>query len=190
MFRIWPFSVSGRSTVYSVHEPSENEGTAIERAERLAFVSDRFSWLALLLGPLHLLVKREWIALGVYVLALVALVNVLTLAGAEQNWISWSVLLLNVVLGFEMSEIRRRSLARAGWREIGTVSGTTAEEAERRFFSAWLATAPRYDSAAPAVPPVAPMPATAAHHDSVSRAGTLRERLSSRLIRKSATSGI
>ena len=187
MIRIWPFSAN-RSAAYTVHEPPEIEGTLPERAERLVFVADGFSWMAALFGPFYLAVKREWIALALYVAALVTLVNVLNLAGMEEQWISWSLLLLNVILGFEMSDIRRRSLRRAGWSELGTVTGDAVEDAERRFFDGWLAAAPPSGETgegaeAPASPPG---PSHAApHHDAVSRADTLLRRLSSRFPRKS-----
>lgn len=187
MIRIWPFSAN-RSAAYTVHEPPEIEGTLPERAERLVFVADGFSWMAALFGPFYLAVKREWIALALYVAALVTLVNVLNLAGMEEQWISWSLLLLNVILGFEMSDIRRRSLRRAGWSELGTVTGDAVEDAERRFFDGWLAAAsPSGDTGEGPEAPASPSgPAHAAsHHDSVSRADTLLRRLSSRFPRKS-----
>lgn len=185
MIRIWPFN-SNRSTVYSVHEPPENEGTPLERAERLAFIADGFSWLTVLLGPVYLAFKRQWIALTIYILALVTIANLMNLAGAEKQWTSWALLILNVLFGFEMSDIQRRSLARAGWRELGAVSGTTAEEAERRFFAAWLSAAPSSSARVPEVPEPPPGSAAAPQHDSVSRAETLLHKLSSRLTRKSA----
>lgn len=189
MVRIWPFGSASRSTVYSIHEPPDNEGTPVERAERLVFIADGFSWLTALFGPAYLAIKRQWIALAIYIALLVTVVNVLRLAGAEAQWISWATLLLNVIFGFEMSDIQRRALARSGWRELGAVSGITAEEAERRFFTAWLpADGGSSAGAGPQAPPTAPPgPAATPHHDAVSRAETLLHKLSSRFTRKSVT---
>lgn len=190
MIRIWPFNTS-RSAVYTVHEPPEAEGALGERAERLVFVADGFSWMAALFGPFYLAFKREWIALAVYVAALVTLVNVLRLGGTEDHWISWVLLLLNVILGFEMSDIRRRSLTRAGWSELGTVTGAAVEDAERRFFDGWLAGQPSpaaaAETAAAPETPSPPPPHAVPHHEAVSRADSLLRRLSSRLPRKSPT---
>lgn len=186
MIRIWPFNRGTASTMYTVYEPAENVGSPLERAERLVFIADGFSWRAALFGPLYLAMKREWVGLAIYIAAAVTLVNVMRLGGAESQWITWALLLLNVVTGFEASAARRASLARAGWHEAGTVSGDTAEEAERRFFTAWLPTVAA-DPSAPAPYPTAYAPAATPHHDSVSRAESLLHRLSSRLTGKSAT---
>lgn len=187
MARIWPFNRGTTSTVYTVYEPAENVGSSLERAERLVFIADGFSWRAALFGPLYLAVKREWVGLAIYVAVAVTVVNGMRLAGAESQWVTWALILLNVITGFEASTARRASLARAGWREIGTVSASTAEDAERRFFTAWLPTA-AVDPSAPAPPYAAPSaPAATPHHDAVSRAESLLHRLSSRLTGKSAS---
>lgn len=184
MIRIWPFGVS-HSTAYSVHEPPENEGTPLERAENLVFVAEGFSWAAALFGPIYLAIKRQWIALAVYLAGIVTLVNVLNLAAAPQHWISWACLLFNVILGFEMSNIHRSSLSRAGWRDLGTVSGISAEEAERRFFATWLAAAPT-PAEVQTSGAATSFSATTPGQASVSEAHSLLHRLSSRLTRKSA----
>ena len=192
MLRIWPFSRgSASATVYSVFEPPENDGPALERAERLAFVADTFSWRAAFFGPFYLLLRREWVGLALYVAIAVTVYNLLGMWNVEGHWITWAIVLLNVVTGFEASEIERSSRIRGGWRELGTVSGATPEEAERRFFAAWLPTLSIPDVAAPVTlspaVPAASASAAAQRHDAVSRPGSLVERLASRLIRKSAS---
>jgi hypothetical protein len=134
----WLLSGMARVSAFTVHEPPEAGGTRVERAESLVFVEDGFSWKAALFSPFYLLLRGEWLALAAYVAAAVTLSVVLRLAGAEGNWFGWMFVLLNIVTGFEVSELRRWSLARAGWREIAAVSGRGREEAERRFFEAWL----------------------------------------------------
>ena len=51
------------------------------------------------------------------------------------------MLILNVIVGLEMSELRRWSLSAAGWREIATVNAAGQDDAERRFFESWLPSA-------------------------------------------------
>ena len=51
-------------------------------------------------------------------------------------------LALNVLVGFEADTLRRWALERRGWHTLGTVSGKTATECERRFFDAWLPNQP------------------------------------------------
>lgn len=127
-----------RVAAFTVHEPQEMSGTRLEQAEKLVFVGDGFSWRAALFSPLYLILRGEWLALAAYAGAAVLALAVLNLIGATSDWYVWTWLLLNVVTGFEASEIKRWSLGRAGWREVATVSGSSREEAERRFFEAWL----------------------------------------------------
>jgi hypothetical protein len=117
-------------------------GTSLERAESLVFVKDGFSWGAFAFGPLYFLARAEWLSLAAYVLAAVVLSAVMSLLGATEDWIGWVLTLLNVNAGFEASEMKRWSLARAGWQEIATVTAPRGDEAERRFFEAWLPTVP------------------------------------------------
>lgn len=127
---------------FTVHEPPVRGGIAspIERAERLLFVRDGFCWRAALFSPFYFLVRGEWRALALYAVVALALLAVLSLIGAKTDWIVWTFVLLNVVIGFEASQIRRWSLGRAGWQEVGSVSGRGRDEAERRFFEAWMPT--------------------------------------------------
>ncbi len=141
----WLWSGMARVSAFTVHEPPVSGGSRLGRADRLVFVADGFSWRAALFSPVYLIVCGEWLALAVYAAAAVALSALLALIGAEGDWTAWMFVLLNVVIGFEMSGLRRWSLARAGWREIATVSGRGRDDAERRFFEAWLPAAPPAD---------------------------------------------
>jgi hypothetical protein len=127
-----------RVAAFTVHQPPETGGTKLEQADRLLFVGDGFSWRAALFSPFYLIVRGEWLALAAYAGASILALAVLNLIGAKPDWYIWTWLLINVVIGFEASEIKRWSLGRAGWHEIATVSGAGQEEAERRFFEAWL----------------------------------------------------
>lgn len=185
MIRIWSFGSASGSKAYSVYEPADNAGLPLERAERLVFVAEGFSWRALIFGPLYLAMKREWVGLLMYVVAAVVLVHALQALDTGSQWTTWGFILLNVITGFEAASVQRASLARAGWQELGSVSGASVEEAERRFFSAWLPTLNGEPAAPLSVQMASPPAAASAHHESVSRAETLLHRLSSRLTRKS-----
>jgi hypothetical protein len=58
----------------------------------------------------------------------------------HPGWLTLVTLALSLLVGFEAGTLRRWALARRGWTTLGTVSGRTAEECERRFFDLWLAT--------------------------------------------------
>jgi len=68
-----------------------------------------------------------------------------------------------LLIGLEAGTLRRFALSRRGWRNIGVVSGDDREDAERRFFDAWLQkAAPHAAPAAPAAPAASPLNAAPA----------------------------
>lgn len=124
--------------VYTVHEPPDAPVDRIDRAERLKFIGDRFSPVATAFGPLWLLANRIWFGFAIYAGAL-ALIAVVVLAfGLSLRWISLLAGALNLVVGFEAGSLQRLALERRGWRTLGTVSGRTIDECERRFLEQWL----------------------------------------------------
>jgi len=137
----WLLNGMSRVTAFTVHEPPQPGDTTLERAESLVFVEDAFSWRAALFGQLYFIFRGEWFGLAVYIAAALVLSGVLYLVGADARWLIWMLIFLNIVAGFEANQLKRWALTRAGWREIATVSGRGQEEAERRFFEAWLPTA-------------------------------------------------
>lgn len=177
------FNGMTRVSAFTVHEPPQVGGTKLERAESLLFVRDGFSWRAALFSPLYLLMRGEWLALAAYAAAATALAAILELAGAESTWFVWMFVFLNVVAGFEAAELKRWSLGRRGWREIATVSGRGEEEAERRFFEAWL---PSVDGEAPAHAQSGTSSFAAARGDTISRIEAAVRDLSGRLRSKFA----
>lgn len=130
--------------VFSVHESPDSPSGRLERAETLVFVRDGFSWAAALVPVPWLIVRGEWLLLVVYTVAVLVLSAILVGLGAKADWVVLTFLALNVLFGFEAHELRRALLTYKGWREIGTVSGRTREECERRFFDAWLPREPTH----------------------------------------------
>jgi hypothetical protein len=181
----WLLNGMARVSAFTVHEPPQVGGTKLERAERLLFVGDGFSWRAALLSPFYLLVRGEWLALAAYTLAALLLAAILKLTGAGDHWFVMIFLLLNVVAGFEASELKRWSLARAGWQEVATVSGRGQEEAERRFFDVWLPTVPAETERLE--PPAVAGPFALRASDATSRVEAAVRRLSERLRSRFAT---
>ena len=134
---------------YTVHEPAEASSGRIDRAERLAFVKDGFSWRAAVFAPIWMIVHRLWWALLGYV-AVVALLGWLG-SMLAPGWTTLAMPALHLLIGLEAGTLRRWQLARRGWRTAGSVTGRTADECERRFFDLWLPTQP-VSAAAPAGP--------------------------------------
>ncbi len=138
---------------YTVHEHPDPAADRIDRAEELVFVKDGFSWVAALFAPLWLLVHRLWWPLLGYVVVSGALQLVQLTAAVDPRWLALAAFALNVLIGFEADTLRRWALERRGWHTVGTVSGKTAAECERRFFDAWLPTQPILAASAQSRPP-------------------------------------
>jgi hypothetical protein len=125
-------------SVYTVHEPPRRAGTAATDVERFAFVRDGFSWWAFLFAPLWMLRHRMWLVLIGYVVVAGAIEAPVKLSGAPGLTASVIGLLLGLLVGLEAGTLRRFTLNRRGWKNLGVVSGDDLEGAERRFFDAWL----------------------------------------------------
>jgi hypothetical protein len=125
--------------VYSVHEPPTASADRLKSAEQLVFVKDGFSWFATLLPPIWLLMKRMWLEFALYVGASGLIVWALTSAGAD-NLANAILLFAQIVFGFEAGALYSAALERRGWRLVGTVSGRSQEDCERRFLEVWLPT--------------------------------------------------
>lgn len=123
---------------YTVHEPPMPNPDRLDRADDLEFVKDGFSWITALFPPLGFALKGLWLPALAYVVAVSVFVGLLSLLGINESWSSLLVMALNIYLGFEASSVHRAMLDRASWQMLGSVSGKTLEECERRFFETWL----------------------------------------------------
>jgi hypothetical protein len=141
-------------SVYTVHEPPQRGADALADAERFVFVRDGFYWWAFLLTPFWMLRHRLWLVLVIYLVVVTGLDAALHGVGASA-FVTTSVgALISLLLGFEAGTLRRFTLRRRGWRNLGIVSGDDLEDAERRFFDVWLdAYSPRSSTASNPSPP-------------------------------------
>ena len=122
--------------VYTVHEPPSRAG-AEPAPERFVFVRDGFSFAALLFGPLWMLLHRMWLVLLGYGVVVAGLTLLLHLHGsAAVGTLVWTLFAL--LLGIEAATLRRFTLGRRGFRNVGIVVGDDLELAERRFFDWWI----------------------------------------------------
>ena len=80
-------------------------------------VSERFSWFAALLPPVHALVHRLWDQLGLFILGLGALLIAARYIGADAT--AWLYILLAIACGFAAPGAQRRALRRRGHVELG-----------------------------------------------------------------------
>ena len=138
-------------SVYTVHEPPLRAADGLTEPERFSFVRDGFYWWAFLLTPLWMLRYRLWLVLAVYLAVTAGLDTAMRILGASVFVIALIGILISLLVGFEASTLRRFTLGRRRWRNVGVVSGDDLEDAERRFFDAWV----RDTSARRSAPPVA-----------------------------------
>jgi hypothetical protein len=114
---------------YSVHAPLDDA----DAMERCVFVKDGFSWPAFFVPILWILWHRLWLTL-IYFIVFV-LIIAWTGRLATEN-IALSVAIMGTILfALEANNIRRLSLERRDWEEIGSSFGRNLTEAEARFFA-------------------------------------------------------
>jgi hypothetical protein len=142
---------------YTVHEPPARNSSAASEPERFVFVRDGFYVWAFLLAPLWLIWRRLWLVLVIYLVVTFGVALAMRYAGVNVAARSFVMVLIAFLVGLEASTLRRFTLARRGWKNIGLVSGTTMEAAEQRFFNDWAA-ASGNDYSAPPLPPSAASP--------------------------------
>ena len=134
--------------LYSVFEPPLSNGTREERAEKLVFVRHGWSLAALLIAPIWMLIRRLWIVLLLY-LVVGGAIQVLGLVLAP--WLAGALsIALALVIMVEAGQLRLETMAGKGYREIAVIEAPNQREAERRFFSTWLADPTPQPSASPA----------------------------------------
>ena len=124
--------------IYTVHEPPLKADEVVPDPERFVFVRDGFSFWAFLLAPLWMLRHRLWLVLAGYVLVTIALQVALRLIGASATVTLAISVLLALLVGFEAATLRRFTLSRRRWKNVGIVVGDAPEAAEQRFFDAWF----------------------------------------------------
>jgi len=123
--------------IYTVHEPPAKRRDARRGPERFLFVRDGFYFWAFLLTPFWMLWRGLFLVLVGYVLVAAALNAAMYFAHASSAAVFAATVLLSLLVGLEAGNLRRWTLRRRGWRDLGLVSADNFEGAERRFFDAW-----------------------------------------------------
>jgi hypothetical protein len=123
--------------VYTVHEPPLKRDQTAPDPERFVFVRDGFAFWAFLLAPLWMLRHRMWLVFIAYMVVVIALQIGLRALGASPVVMVLVSLLIAWLVGLEAATLRRFTLARRRWKNVGIVVGDDREAVERRFFDAW-----------------------------------------------------
>jgi Protein of unknown function (DUF2628) len=142
-------------SVYTVYKPPLRAADAASDPRRFVFVRDGFYFWAFLLAPLWMLWHRLWLVLVGYLVLSAAVDAAFAVLGASGLTVILVATLISLLVGLEAGTLRRIALSRRGWNNVGVVSGDDLEDAERRFFGAWLHQARPRDGAAAAAAPAA-----------------------------------
>lgn len=114
-------------STFSVHMKDSGQ------AERVVVVREGFSLAAFVFGPLAHLVRRMWLALAMWIGAVIlGVVAAVALGGGAG--VGWGVsLLLFYLLALEDGSLRRAALRRRGYTFIDLVEALSANEARMAF---------------------------------------------------------
>jgi hypothetical protein len=151
-------------SVYTVHEPPPRAAGLSADPEDIVFIRDGFYWWAFLLAPFWMLWNRLWLVLVGYVAVSVALQMALRLVGAPPSVLTLVAVIVSLLIGLEAGTLRRFTLRRSGWSQVGIVSGADIEDAERRFFTAWAGRPQPRPGGAGGAAPSSPVPAASVPH--------------------------
>ena len=103
--------------------------------EGAVFIREGFCWAAFVVPLVWALWHRLWLVAAGLVAASVALNAALDLLGLGEAVKVLCGLGLLVLIGFEANDLRRWTLGRRSWRQLGLVAGRSVGEAEHRFFA-------------------------------------------------------
>jgi hypothetical protein len=122
---------------YTVHEPPAKRRPERRGPERFVFVRDGFYFWAFLLTPIWMLWRRLWLVFFGWIAVSALLILALRLVGASTGAQVGALALLAFLVGLEAGSLRRWTLRRRKWIDLGAVTADSLEAAERRFFDAW-----------------------------------------------------
>jgi hypothetical protein len=125
-------------TVYTVHKPPPRTADAGTDTDRFVFIRDGFYLRAFIFAPLWMLWHRLWLVLLGYVAVISALQTALWALGASGFVKTVVSVLVSLLVGLEAASLRRWTLSRRKWRNVGVVVASDLDSAERRFFDSWV----------------------------------------------------
>lgn len=123
--------------VYTVHARIARGDAVPREPEKFVFVRDGFHLWAVVFGPVWLVWHRLWWATLGYVVIMGLLDTGLAALGIGSGAIVAVMALVALLMGFEAPTLRRWTLSRGRWRQVGMVAAADEEAAERRFFARW-----------------------------------------------------
>jgi hypothetical protein len=124
--------------IYTVHLPPD-AATPDAVAEKAVFVKEGFAVAGFVFSGFWLLFNRLWLLAIGYALMFGLVIAAFRYLGFPLIAYGPVTMLMAALVGLEGHEWQRGNYARKGWSHVGTVSGPSLAECERRFFKNWLA---------------------------------------------------
>jgi hypothetical protein len=114
--------------IFTAHRPPQAS------QEEAVFIKEGFSWPAFFFPVIWLVVKRLWLPLILYLLVVALVFALAARLSLSDTFMLLAALALNLLLGMEGNERRRRAMARRGFIEEGPFVGKDVHEAELKYF--------------------------------------------------------
>ena len=125
--------------VYTVHQPPLGKGENMPDPARFTFVRDGFYVWGFVLSLFWMLRHRMWLVAILFVALEILLEVAMRYAGVSSGWRSLVFVAIAFLVGLEGATLRRWTLKRRGFTNVGVVVADNQDDAERRFFVNWQA---------------------------------------------------
>lgn len=125
-------------TIYAVYCPKKR--APVDVPERLRFIPERPSFWAFVVPPLWLLLRRAWLGLVLWLLAVIALAVVTQGMADDVAGPIW--LAFWVWFAVSARDLQQAELTGTGWALVDVVEAPTRAAAERRYFDRAFAAIP------------------------------------------------
>jgi hypothetical protein len=123
---------------FTVHAPPGANTNALRDAERFVLVKDGFCWPALFVPLLWLLWHRLWLVMLGWLAAVLVLSAGAGFFDAAQPLVLVTAFLFAIWFALEANGLRRWTLKRRGWEQLGLTTGRNITDCERDFFTRWV----------------------------------------------------
>lgn len=130
--------------IYTVHCRSEAAASLTGLADDAILVKEGFSWPAFFVPYIWLIYKRMWWVLAGFVAVEIAVSLLVVSAGLGDSTAIACSLAISLIMGYEGNDLYRWSLSRRRYRLVAIVTGAGLEEAEQRYFSSLIDSAPQF----------------------------------------------
>lgn len=124
--------------IFSVHHKSTEPALILSEGLETRFVKEGISWTALFFAPVWLVFHRMWLVLFATLVLYATAIAVADAIGLDAGPALSLVLVVNIIIALEGNNLRRWTLKRGQYQEIGVVTGRSLEHCERRFFESLL----------------------------------------------------